>query len=182
LIVPRRATIAEHLTRAELEQRYRAARDPVERGHWHAIWLVAGGRTVGEAAAIVGYSVVWLRTLIRRYDAEGAAGIGDRRHANPGGTALLGAADRVALRSALGGPAPDGGLWTCRKVADWMSARLGRPVSEQRGWDALRRLGFSPQRPRPRETRADPAAQEAAQKGGWPASSSASRPPTPRPR
>jgi len=177
--MPRRATIADHLSVAELEQRYHTTRDVIERGHWHAIWLVANGHPVDETAAIVGYSVVWLRTLIRRYNAEGAAGIGDRRHANPGGTALLSAADRVPLRTVLGEPAPDGGLWTCQQGAAWMSVRLGRPGSEKRRWDALPRLGFSPQRPRPCETRADPTIQAAFQKGGWQASSSASTPPTP---
>src|SRR3954454_13056988 len=98
--MPRRVAIVEHLSVAELEQRYRPARDPVERGHWHAIWLVAGGRTVAEAAAIVGYSLTWLRTLIRRYNAEGADGIGDHRHANRGGTFLLSADQQETLRAA----------------------------------------------------------------------------------
>jgi transposase len=45
---------------------------------------------------------------------------------------------------------------------------LGRPVDPARGWEWMRRLGFTPQRPRPRETRADPAAQAAFKKGGLP--------------
>ena len=49
-----------------------------------------------------------------------------------------------------------------------MSAHLGRSISEQRGWEWMRRLGFTPQRPRPRETRADLAAQAAFKKGGSP--------------
>ena len=66
----------------------------------------------------------------------------------------------------LGGPAPDGGLWTGRQVAHWIGAMLGRPVDPARGWEWMRRLGFTPQRPRPRETRADPAAQDVFKKGG----------------
>ena len=49
-----------------------------------------------------------------------------------------------------------------------MSEALGRVVSVQRGWEGMRRLGSTPQRPRPRETRADPAAQEACKQGGSP--------------
>jgi transposase len=111
--------------------------------------------------------VRWVQEIARRYRA-GPQAIGDRRHGNPGASPLLDAAQQEQLRQALAGPAPDGGIWSCRSVAAWMSQRLGRPVSEQRGWEWMRRLGFTPQRPRPRETRADPVAQEAFKKGGLP--------------
>ncbi|MDQ3540452.1 MAG: winged helix-turn-helix domain-containing protein [Chloroflexota bacterium] len=47
-----------------------------------------------------------------------------------------------------------------------MADRLGRPTGEPRVWEAMRALGFTPQRPRPTATRADPAAQDAFKKGG----------------
>ena len=109
-----------------------------------------------------------MREVARRYREGGPAGLGDRRHANPGAAPLLTAEQREELRAAPAGPAPDGGLWTCRKVAGWIGARAGRAVAEARGWECLRRLGVSPQRPRPREPRADPAAQAAFKKGGSP--------------
>jgi transposase len=171
--MPRRAVVAEHLSPDELVARARTARDPVERSHWQVVRLVAGGRSCAEVAEIVGYSLTWVRTVIRRYNAAGPEGLDDRRHANAGGTPLLTPAQQLDLRTALGGSAPDGGLWTCQKVADWIGERLGRPVAEQRGWDYLRRLGFSPQRPRPREERADPEAQAAFTKRGLTANSTA---------
>ena len=114
------------------------------------------------------YSVNWVREIARRYREDGPAGTGDRRHGNPGGAPLLDAGQQAQLRVALGGPAPNGALWTCRSVARWMSQTLGRPVSEQRGWEWMRRLGFTPQQPRPRETRADAETQAAFKKGGLP--------------
>jgi transposase len=162
LIVP------PHLTLAELERRYRRSADPVARSQWQVVWLLAGGAPTAEVARSTGYSANWIREIARRYREDGPAGIGDRRHANPGAAPLLAGAQREHLRAALGGPPPDGGVWTCRSVAAWMGERLGRPVSEQRGWEWMRRLGFTPQRPRPRETRADPEAQEAFKKGGSP--------------
>jgi transposase len=165
-----RVRIAPHLSRDELEQRYRRCRDPVERSQWQMLWLLAGGVPTAEVARVTGYSVRWVQEIARRYRA-GPEAIGDRRHANPGAAPLLNRAQQEALREALGGAAPDGGLWTCRRVAAWMGQTLGRPVSEQRGWEWMRRLGFTPQRPRPRETRADPAAQEAFKKGGLPPNS-----------
>jgi transposase len=164
--MPRRLAVADRLGVAELEHRYRAARDPVERTHWQLVWLVASGRSCAEAAAATGYGVDWVRTIISRYNGGGPDALGDRRHGNPGGKPLLTPTEQEALRAALGGPAPDGGLWTGRKVADWIAARIGRPVHEARGWEALVRLGLRPLRPRPREDRADPSAQAAFQKGG----------------
>lgn len=161
----RRLVIAPHLTVTELEQRYRGAGDPVARSQWQMLWLLAGGMATAEVARVTGYSVRWVQELARRYRA-GPEAIGDRRHGNPGAPPLLAPEQQAQLRAALAGPAPDGGIWTCRTVAAWMSQTLGRPVSEQRGWEWMRRLGFTPQRPRPRETRADPAAQEGFKKGG----------------
>jgi transposase len=158
--------IPPHLTLDELEQRYRRSGDPVARSQWQIVWLLASGAATTAVARSTGYSVNWVREIARRYREDGPAGIGDRRHGNPGAAPLLAATQQEALRRALGGPPPGGGLWTGRSVAAWMSAALGRSVSPQRGWEWLRRLGYTPQRPRPRETRADPAAQEGFTKGG----------------
>jgi transposase len=158
-------TVAPHLTVEELQQRYREAVDPVARSQWQMVWLLAQGIPTAQVVQVTGYGVRWVQEIARRYRA-GPAAIGDRRHGNPGTAPLLDAGQQEQLRAALAGPAPDGGLWTGRQVARWMSAHLGRPVRVQRGWEWMRRLGFTPQRPRPRETRADPDAQEAFKKGG----------------
>jgi transposase len=174
--------IPPHLPIDELEHRYRRARDAVERSHYQIVWLLAAGRPTAEVCRVTGYCANWVREVAKRYRAGGPDALGDRRHANPGAPPLLTPGQREELRAALGGPAPDGGLWTGRKVAAWMGERLGRPVGEQRGWEHLRALGFTPQRPRPRETRADAATQAAFKKGGSGPSSTRSGAPTPRPQ
>ena len=176
LIVP------SHLPVEELERRYRRARDSVLRSHWQIVWLLARGSPTAEVAGVTGYSGNWVREVARRWREGGPDALGDRRHGNPGAAPLLDAAGQEELRRALGGAAPDGGLWTGRKVAAWLAARLGRPVAEQRGWESLRRLGFTPQRPRPRETRADAEAQAAFKQGGSMRPSMRSPRPTPAPR
>jgi transposase len=118
-------------------------------------------------ARVTGYAVHWIQEVARRYRA-GPETIGDRRHGHPGAAPLLNGEQQEALRTALAGPAPDGGVWSCRNVAAWMSQTRGRPVSEQHGWEGMRRLDFTPQRPRPCETRADAATQEGCNKGGAP--------------
>jgi transposase len=163
--VPRRLTVAPHLEPTELRRRSRAA-PAVDRVRWLAVRLVAEGRPATEVGPLVGLSPEWVRALVRRYNAGGPAALADGRRGNPGGAPLLGPGQREELRAALAGPAPGGGIWTCRAVAAWIGERAGRPVGEQRGWEWMRRLGFTPQRPRPREERADPAAQAAFKKGG----------------
>jgi len=163
--------IPPHLTLDELAQRYRRATDAVARGQWQMVWLLAGGASTAEVARVTRYSPNWIREIARRYREEGPAGIGDRRHGNPGAAPLLNAPQQEQLREALGHPAPDGGLWTGRHVSRWIGRAIGRPVDPARGWEWMRRLGFTPQRPRPRETRADPAVQAAFKKGGSPPTS-----------
>ncbi len=45
--MPKRITIAAHLSKDELERRYRGAKDPIERSHYQIIWLLASGRLGG---------------------------------------------------------------------------------------------------------------------------------------
>jgi transposase len=162
--MPKRLTIAPHLPVAELERSYRRATDPVARRHWHIIWLLARGQTSAHVATVTGYSRDGIRTLARRYNRAGPPGLGDRRHANPGARSLLTTEQRTQLQQRLREPPPDGGLWTSRKVADWMAAQLGRPVHVVRGWEELRRAKGRLRRPRPRHAQADPDAQAAFKK------------------
>ncbi len=150
-----------------LERGYREAKDPVERSHHQIAWLLARGKAVREVAEATGYSERWVREIARRHREQGAGGLGDRRHKNPGGAgrALLTPEQREELREVLSGPPQDGGLWSSRKVAEWIEERTGRRgVRAQRGWEYLRRLGHTPQVPRPSNADADPEEREAFKK------------------
>ncbi len=173
--MPRRIVIAPHLAVAELERRYRRAGDPVASRHWQIVWLLAQGWTGQRVAASTGYSPRWIGQLAQRYNAQGPSGLGDHRHHNPGSARVLSAAQEADLAAALEGPAPDGGMWTGPKVAGWIAATTGRAVSAHLGWVSLRRLGFTPRRPRPRHADADAAAQAAFPKPSPPRSSRSSR-------
>jgi transposase len=157
-----------HLSTAELGQRYRAARQPIERSQLQIVWLLSQGRSEREAAAVTGYGERRIAEIVRRYNAEGAGGLGDRRARNTGARPLLSEEDTTALRDALGKPPPEGGLWTGPKVATWMSRRLGRKVWPQRGWDYLRKLEHSLQVPRPKHAKAASAEEQGAFKKAWP--------------
>lgn len=148
------SALVAHLSAGELGQRYRAARCPIERSHLHIIRLLSQGRGEREVALVTGYGRRWLGEIVRRHNAQGLDGLVDRRGKNAGAKALLGEEGEAELRATLAEAPADGGLWRGPKGAAWMTARLGRMVRPQRGWDYLKRLGHSPPVPRPRHAKA----------------------------
>ena len=110
---------------------------------------MATGRTCLEVSEITGYSRNWIYRLVGRYNTEGTKGLGDQRKRNIGRESLLDDVDQAQLWQLLHQPAPDGGLWNSRKLADWLSDKIGRQVSRQRGWEYLQQMDFRLKVPRP---------------------------------
>ena len=161
------ARIVEHLPVAELEARYRAARGVTEARHYQAIWLLAQGRTFLEVAEVPAFVRRWVERLAARYNAFGPEALGDRRRRNGRTASLLTPEVLSALAKRLKEPPEDGGLWSGPEVAAWMARYLGlEHVHPQRGWEALKRIEWSLQAPRPRHPRAATPEQRAAFKGG----------------
>jgi transposase len=161
--MPRHLVVADHLPTKELAHRSRQAPTPVEARRWQLLALVADAMTVEHAASLVGLNADYARRVVRRYNRDGPASVRDRRKEQvpPRRPPLLTADQQQELAAAIAGPAPHGGLWTGPDVARWIAAKTGRDsVAPQRGHDYLKRVGMSPQRPRPRHTDADPVAQE----------------------
>jgi transposase len=177
------ARIVEHLPVAELEARYRAARDVTAARHDQAIWLLAQGRTFLEVAEVLAFVPRWVEQLAARYNAFGPEALGDRRRRNGRAATLLTEEVLAALAARLKEPPEDGGLWSGRKVAAWMARHLGlAAVHPQRGWEALKRLEWSVQAPRPRHPRSATPEQREALKKSWPRRSRRPRPNTPTAR
>jgi transposase len=87
--------------------------------------------------------------------------------ATMGGKFLLSSEQQWRLQAALDEPPDDGGLWTGPKVSLWIEKQTGRRVPPQRGWQYLKRLGYSKRVVRPRHAKAD-AEQQAAFKKTFP--------------
>jgi len=54
--MPKRISVAQHLTIEQLEQYHRQAKDGVESRQYQIIWLLAQGRKTEEVEEITGYS------------------------------------------------------------------------------------------------------------------------------
>ena len=161
------ARIVGHLPVEELGTRCRAARDATEARHLQAIRLLAQGRTILEVAEVLAFVPRWVEELAARYNAFGPEALGDRRRRNGKAASLLTEGVLSALAERVRTPPEDGGVWSGPKVAAWMARHLGLArVHPQRGWEALRRIGWSIQAPRPRHARAATPERRAAFKGG----------------
>ena len=174
------ARVAEHASIAELEERFRAAEDSTLSRHVQVIWLLARGHTTAEVSAVTSFVPRWIEQLVARYNAGGLEALGDLRRRNGRAATLLTPELLDRLRVRLSTPPPDGGLWTSGKVGRWMADELGLvSVSAQRGWEALRKIGWSIQTPRPRHPQAATPTEQEAFKKSWPRPSPRRPPVTP---
>jgi transposase len=139
----------------ELLVRYRQATQATERSHYQIIWLLATGKTPQQVAQVTGYTRIWIYQLVKRYNQFGTAGLGDKRHQNPGKEPGLTDVQQAQLWQVMSEKAPDGGLWNGRKAADWLSELTGKRISRHRGWEYLKQMTFRLRIPRPEHGAAD---------------------------
>ena len=152
------AQISGHLSVAELEEHYRAAREVTEARHLQAIWLLAQGRTTLEVADVLAFTPRWVEELAARYNAAGVAGLGSRR--SPGRPPLLSEARGAELKAlVLAGPDPERHAvvrWRCLDLREEITLRWSVRVCEQTVGRWLRQLGLSRVQPRPCHPEKDP--------------------------
>ena len=153
--MPRYIQVKPHEDEKDLEKRYRAAHDGIARSQWQILWLLRSGKRTREVAELTGYSVVWIRELVKRYNADGPSVIGDNRHKNPGRPLKLNAEQQASLKAELMKAEAAGEPWSGVQVATWMSQQLGIPIYAVRGWEMLQRWGFKRKVPRPRHAKAN---------------------------
>jgi transposase len=152
---------------------YRSCRDPHEKTRWHVIWLLTRPgpkRSAHAVSKLVGVSSAWAAEILKRWNAHGPDGLLDGRRDN-GHKPLLSERQRGILSAALRARAPDGGLWTGPKVAQYVHERWRIAVHPATGWKWLQRLGFSLQVPRP----SHPKAATAAERRSWKKSAAPAR-------
>jgi transposase len=131
-----------------------------------AIALVLEGRSRAEAAASCGMDRQTLRDWVHRYNAEGLAGLSDRR--SPGRPARLTPEQQAAVAGWVrqGPDLERHGVvrWRRLDLAGEIVRHFGIRLAERSVGTLLRRLGFSRVSPRPYHPQKDAAAQAAFKK------------------
>ena len=162
------ARVADHLSVEDLEARLRSAQDPTATRHVQVIWLLARGHTIADVAAVTSFVPRWIEQLLARYNAHGPEALGDLRRRNGSAPSVLRPELLARLPERLATPPSDGGLWSSRKVAAWMASELGlAAVLPQRGWEALKAIDWSVQKPRPRHPASATPEEREAFKKSW---------------
>jgi hypothetical protein len=151
------ARVADHLSVEDLEARLRSAQDPTATRHVQVIWLLARGHTIADVAAVTSFVPRWIEQLLARYNAHGPEALGDLRRRNGSAPSVLRPELLARLPERLATPPSDGGLWSSRKVAAW----------PQRGWEALKAIDWSVQKPRPRHPASATPEEREAFKKSW---------------
>jgi len=149
--MPKKIILESHLATTELYKRYRACNIPNEKLRWRALYLISSGVRASEAARRVGRTSGWATQLTQRYNEGGIEAVADRcqEKRKTGRPATVNTELALELDAALHTPAPDGGLWTARKVAVWIEEKTNRRLHETSAWRVLRSLGFTLQSVRP---------------------------------
>ena len=156
---------SEH-TAMELRRLACRASDPAQARRMLAIALVMEGSDRTTAARSCGMDRQTLRDWVHRYNAEGIAGLADRRR--PGRPPRLSPAQVEALVEIVEtGPdvAVDGVVrWRCVDLKEVVADRFEVALSERQVGRILNRQGYTRLKPRPQHPKADEAAQTAFKK------------------
>lgn len=164
----------------ELRRLARASRDAAQTRRLLALAAIYDGASRTEAARIGGVGLQIIRDWVTRFNAEGPAGLVDRKA--PGKPPQLTSEQRASLAQAVeAGPEPERhGVvrWRLVDLVGWLRDEFGVSLSRQTLGRELRRMGFRKLSARPRDHAQDPEAVEAFKKTSplsWRRSGRASR-------
>lgn len=141
-----------------LRREARLSRDGAQARRLLALAAIYGGGMRSEAAKIGGVTLQIVRDWVVRFNAEGPAGLIDRKA--PGSAPKLGAAERQALLQMIErGPIPavHGVVrWRLIDLAQWVWEEFRISISTQTLSRELRALGYRKLSARPRHHAQDP--------------------------
>jgi transposase len=136
----------------------------------HGVLLVAQGMTCPEVAGLLGDAPRSVENWVRRFEAEGLAGLqeGDR----PGRPRRLDSQQLAEVDAVLRKTPRDvgmnGNLWDGKTLAAWIKRQFGTRLGVRQSQRLFRQLGFRLRKPRPMVAQADPERQKAHKKNSRP--------------
>lgn len=170
MVLGRPVVVAWSEDAATLGRLYRTERDYQIRPRLQALWLIRRGRSVREAAALVGVHERTVQEWLGWYRQGGLTTVRGHRRAGKGRAAYLTAEQQAQLVR----HAASGAIYTAQDAVDWVEARFGVRYTRDGMYGVLRRLKVGPKVPRPMNPKTSPAAQAAWKRGAW-------SPPSPTP-
>lgn len=151
---------------AALRAAYRAEQDAELRPRLHALWLLRGGRRLGEVADVLGVDYRSVQRWVAWYR---DGGLGAVRAHHMGG---VGQPSRLTpeQQEQVAREVASGRFRAAADIRGWVAQTFRVVYTEGGMYSLLGRLRCAPKVPRPRHEQADPGAQDAWKKGGSPAS------------
>jgi transposase len=143
-----------------LKQAYQRSTCAVERRRIQVIRMMRGGKSREEIKEVTAYSDVSIIEGVKRYNAEGLAGLKDQRHENPGAEPWLSDEQLLNVAQVVRKDYARGVLWNGQKVLDWLKEEYDLEVYPQRAFEFLKQISMSQQVPPPRHRKADEVAQD----------------------
>ena len=166
---------------AGLRRLARVSKDANQTRRLLALAMIYEGGTRRDAAKVGGVTLQVVRDWVLRFNAQGPAGLIDRRA--PGAKPKLSAQQRQALAERVEqGPLPavDGVVrWRLKDLAQWVSEEFGVVLDESSLGRYLRAMGFRKISARPQHAKQNELAMEAFKKTSppsWRRSAQGSRP------
>ena len=157
------AITRQDLSAAELRRSAARSRDASAARRMLAIALVLEGASREDAAGSCGMDRQTLRDWVHRYNAEGTAGLANRRAPGPA-PRLSAEQEAVVARWIEAGPdlKRDGVVrWRCRDLQERISSEFRVSLHERTVGKLLTKLRFRRLSVRPQHPQSDPAAQAA---------------------
>jgi transposase len=140
---------ASEAARTELVPCYEDASDAETRTRYQMVLLASEGWAASQIAPIVWRSVDTMHRVLRRYQAEGVAGVPHRQR--PGRTSPIPARWEPALPAVIDEDPPAVGVhsvnWTTERLADYLTERTGYRVGIETVRKRLHRADYVCKRP-----------------------------------
>ena len=146
--MPKILKLENHLTEKQIRRKYLSCQHSQEKKRWQALSLIAVGKIANTVAKELGMSSGWISETVRRYNAEGVAGV--KNKSKNGGSKTLTSEQVGELEKEIeSGKTADERLWSATQIKRWVREKTGAEIHKTTAWRMMVKLDFTRQVPRP---------------------------------